>query len=104
MEGDDLTVTDILGIPFTVWGPGSLLALVILMLLWGKLWTDKAYQEKKEEAKIWRAAYEASEKARAEAFEENKKLFKQAEATHAIVVAMFGVVRKGGTEHALPLG
>lgn len=99
-------MTDILGIPFTVWGPSSLLALVILMLLWGKLWTDKAYQEKKEEVKIWRAAYEASEKARAEAFEQNKALFEQGKATNAIVVAMFGVVQKrqsGGTEHALPL-
>jgi len=99
-------VTDILGIPFTVWGPSTLLALVILMLLWGKLWTDKAYQEKKEEARIWRAACEASEKARAEAFEQNKVMFEQAKATHAVVVAMFGVVQKrqsGGTEHVLPL-
>lgn len=99
-------MTDILGIPFTVWGPSSLLALVVLMILFGKLWTDKAYQQQKEETKTWRAACEASEKARAEALEQNKALFIQAKATHDIVVAMFGVIQKdqsGGTEYALPL-
>lgn|SRR5688572_24911388 len=100
-------MTDIFGIPIGIWGPSSLLAFAILLLLTGRLWTDRAYRELKQDRDTWKEACKASELARAEAFAQNAQLFEQGKATHAIVEAMFGVLKStsqsGGNRHASPL-
>lgn len=98
-------MTDFIGIPFTTWTTGSLLAFAILLIFTGRLWTNNAYQEKKEEAAYWKLAYETSEKARAISDAQTTMLLEQGKTTHAIVVAMFSTVEKmrssGGSDVAI---
>ena len=100
-------MADFIGLPAEVWAPSGLLAVAILLLLFGKLWTNAAYQQKVAECEKWEKAYAESEAGRKEANAQAKELLEQGKTTHAIVVAMFSIMENnrasGGTPHVVPL-
>lgn len=77
------------GIPIIGWSAPTLLSIVVLMLLTGKLWTKAAYDEKVKEAERWRAAYEAEREARVTANSQTTELLELAKTTHSFIVAVF---------------
>lgn len=99
-------MSDIIGLPVEVWAPSGLLTVAILLLLFGKLWTNAAYQQKVRECEKWEKAYERSEGARALSDAQTSQLLEQAKTTHSMVVAMNAVLvdrPSGGTPHVVPL-
>ena len=98
---------ELVGIPVEVLAPSGLLAVAILLLFFGKLWTNAAYQEKVKECDKWEKAYLVSEEGRAKADAQSYELLEQGKTTHAIVVAMFDIMENnrasGGTPHVVPL-
>jgi len=100
-------VTDFIGLPVEVWAPSGLLALAVMMLFFGKLWTNAAYQQKVAECEKWEKAYDAENKARKAADSQAAELLEQGKTTHAIVVAMFSIMENnrasGGTPNVVPL-
>lgn len=98
---------DFVGLPVEVWAPSGLLALAIMMLFAGKLWTNAAYQQKVKECEKWEKAYGESEKGRKAADAQAAELLEQGKTTHAIVVAMFSIMENnrasGGTRNVVPL-
>lgn len=79
------------GLPLEVllakWGPPSLLALVVIMILTGRLVPRSFYREKVQEAKEWRAVA-------ATVVETNKELLEYARTADAILKAL----PRGGTQ------
>ena len=85
--------------------PPALLGVAILMLFSGKLWTNRAYQEKADEAKRWREAYEKERKARVTSDTQTAELLEVTKTTHNIIVAMFGTaerIRQTGAADVVP--
>ena len=104
VEGGTLAMWD--GIPIVSLTPSVLLGIAVLMLFLGKLWTNKAYQEKCQEAERWRKAYEASEEARAISSSQTTELLELAKTTYSIIDATFstpGRHRPPGGPYVVPV-
>ena len=100
-------MTEIVGIPIGVLTPSALLGLLILMLFTGRLWTNAAYQEKKEEADKWRQAYEKAEAARQLSDSQTTELLEFAKTDHNLLVALVEVAeraRQPGGTHVVSKG
>lgn len=70
-------------------GASSLLAVVIIMLLWGKLIPRTALKDKAEESERWRLAYEAEREARVLADSQTTELLEVTKTTQSLISAMF---------------
>lgn len=88
-------MTEIFGIPISTLTASGLLGIAILFILMGKLWPDRAYQEKVKECDKWEKAYKDESAARALSDAQTSELLKQAKVTHALVVSMVGILEKG---------
>lgn len=84
------------GIPILSFTPEVLLGIAILMILSGRLWTNKTYQEKCAEAERWRKAYEAEREARAISDAQTRELLELGKATYAILDAALSEVEPPG--------
>lgn len=84
------------GIPILSLTPSVLLGIAVLMIFLGKLWTNKAYQEKVKEAERWRLAYEAEAKRATIADAQSAELLELAKATYSILDAAFSSVEPPG--------
>jgi hypothetical protein len=92
------------GIPLTVLTPSAILGVVVLAIIFGRLWTNAAYKEKKEEAARWQKAYETERDARLDLQGQNKELLEIGRATYSIVDAMFSTIEppgKGGAHRVV---
>lgn len=69
--------------------PVSLLLIVALMVFTGRLVPRYLYLEKVKEADQWRAAYEASEKARATSEAQTRELLEVAKTSEKFLSAVF---------------
>jgi len=93
------------GIPLVSLTPPVLLGVAILLLLFGRLWTNSAYQEKCRESERWRKAYETSEKARAISDAQSAELLELGRATYAMLDAVFSTLDPpggGGAHRVVP--
>lgn len=90
------------GIPLAGLTAPALLGLAVLMLLRGKIWSDAAYKEKREEADRWREAYEREREARDYSESHTEELLELAKTSHAVLTAMFQnserIAQSGGTD------
>ncbi|GGU61812.1 hypothetical protein [Streptomyces lavendofoliae] len=55
---------DVLGLPVAAAGPTTLIALVVMLILTGRLVPRRTLDDMREERDTWRAAHSESEKAR----------------------------------------
>lgn len=97
-------MTDLIGLPIQVWAPSGLLTVAILLMFFGKLWTNAAYQQKVKECEKWEKAYNKESEARALADAQTTQLLEQAKTTHDIVVAMKSVLETRQTGGAASVG
>jgi len=67
----------------------TLVGIIILMILNGKLWTNSAYQQKCNEAEKFEKAYEAEREARHTSEKQTAELLELAKTTHSFIVATF---------------
>ena len=77
----------------------AMLGVLIMMLFTGKLWTNSAYQEKKEEADRWRLAYEAEREARQTSDSQTVELLEVTKTTQGFIEAVLKnseLIRKSG--------
>lgn len=77
----------------------AMLGVLIMMLFTGKLWTNSAYQEKKEEADRWRLAYEAEREARQTSDSQTVELLEVTKTTQGFIEAVLRnseTIRKSG--------
>jgi hypothetical protein len=82
----------------------TLLGIAVLLLMLGRLVPRSTYQDKKDEAEKWRAAYEKERDARLDLQGQNKELLEIGRATYSIVDAMFSTVEppgKGGAHRVV---
>lgn len=89
------------GISLTSLTPAALVGLTVVLLLLGRLVPRRTLQDKAEDAKTWRLAYEAEREARAIADAHAREFLEVAKSTHAIVAALFDTVeraREGGAD------
>lgn len=85
-------------------GASGLITVLVLMLFFGKLWTDKAYQQKVKECEKWEKAYEASEAGRKLSDSQTTELLEIGRATYSILDAMFNTIEppgKGGSHRVV---
>jgi hypothetical protein len=68
--------------------PAGLLLIVVLMVLTGRLIPRATYLEKVREAAQWRAAYEASEKARSMSDSQTRELLEVAKTSERFLSAV----------------
>ena len=80
---------DLLGIPLTGLTAPALLSIVFLLFITGRIWTDKAYQEKAAEAERWRLAYEAEREARSTSDSQTRELLEVARTTQALITGVY---------------
>lgn len=71
----------------------SLVVVITLMVLTGKLKPKADLDEKNREAERWRKAYELEREARAKAVDQNDDLLEIGKTTHTIVTALFNNAR-----------
>ena len=71
----------------------ALVVLAVLMLYRGLLVPWRFYKDKCDESDRWRLAYETSEKARQEESKQNAEMFEVAKTTHALMLALFNLVK-----------
>lgn len=95
----------IYGIPITGLTAPALLGFTILLFITGRIWTDRAYQEKAKESERWRLAYEKERDARITSEDQTEELLELAKTNHAIVYALFqnserSVRQTGGSDVA----
>ena len=84
------------GIPLVNLTPSVLVGIVVLMILLGRLRTNKEYQEKCAESERWRNAYEVERDARVLADRQTAELLELAKATHDILHAALSEVEPPG--------
>lgn len=77
------------GLPIVGLTAPTLLGITILMLLTGRLWTNKAYEEKVKESNQWRGAFEKEHEARVASDAQVRELLELAKTTHALITAVF---------------
>jgi hypothetical protein len=68
--------------------PAGLLLIAVLMVLTGRLVPRTTYLEKVKEAEQWRAAYEASEKARSMSDSQTRELLEVAKTSERFLSAV----------------
>lgn len=68
--------------------PAGLLLIVVLMVLTGRLVPRSTYLEKVKESERWRAAYEASDKARAMSDSQTRELLEVAKTSERFLMAV----------------
>ena len=86
-------------IPLVGLSAPAMIGVLIMMLFTGKLWTNSAYQEKKEEAERWRLAYEAEREARQASDSQTIELLEVTKTTQGFIEAVFKnseLIRKSG--------
>lgn len=74
--------------------PASLLGLVVIMLLLGKIVPRSALDDKQLEADRWHQAYEAEKASRILAEDRNAQVLEVAKTSNAVLDATFGAGRK----------
>lgn len=92
-------------IPLVGLSAPAMLGVLIMMLFTGKLWTNSAYQEKKEEADRWRLAYEAEREARKTSDSQTVELLEVTKTTQGFIEAVFKnseLIRKSGVSDDIP--
>ena len=93
------------GFTVTDWTAGSLLAVAILLMFFGRLIPRPTYDEKVKEAERWRLAYEAEREARMTANEQTAELLEYAKLSHQLLEAVFSNTgeppRKGGAHRVV---
>ena len=92
-------------IPLVGLSAPAMLGVLIMMLFTGKLWTNSAYQEKKEEAERWRLAYEAEREARKESDSQTVELLEVTKTTQGFIEAVFRsseLIRRSGVSDDIP--
>ncbi|MFE0692939.1 hypothetical protein [Streptomyces sp. NPDC058869] len=67
-------MTELFGVNVAEGGAVALLAVVVLMVLTGRLVPRRTYDDLKEDRNDWRTAHGESEKARVEAMRQNSEL------------------------------
>ncbi len=73
--------------------PWSLVVIITIMVLTGRLKPKSDLDEKNREAERWRKAYELEREARAKALNQAADLLEIGRTTHAIVTALFDNAR-----------
>lgn len=92
------------GIPSDV-TPWSIVGLIVLLVLTGRLVPRVNLRDKTREADQWREAYEKEHEARAISDRQTAELLEVTKTTNSIIVATFGqngVVRQSGGPDATP--
>lgn len=85
--------------------PPTLLCVVVLMILLGRLVPRTTLKDKAAESERWRLAYEAEREARATSDAQTAELLELAKTTHNIIAAMFGTtehIRQSGGASVVP--
>lgn len=73
------------GIPIVDLTERTVLLIVVLMFLWGKIVPRKALEDEREDTKEWREAHRLSEEARLIQSEQTRTLLAHAETANALL-------------------
>jgi hypothetical protein len=90
------------GIPLVGLTAPTLLSIAVLLLLTGRIVPRATLQDKAEEARDWKAAYELEREARISSDAQTVELLEVSKTNHAVTVAMFDVIRQAGGGSVLP--
>lgn len=93
------------GIPFADLTAPTILGIMVMFILLGRIVPRQSLLDKMKEAELWRQAYEAERLARATSDAQTKELLEVAKTTNRIVEAAFGGVdrhyRQSGEAHVV---
>lgn len=92
------------GIPVVGLTAPTLVGIVVIMILTGRLWTNAAYQMKCQESERWRLAYEKERDARIISEAQTGELLELAKTTHAVITGVHinsELIRRSGEPDAI---
>lgn len=91
---------ELMGIDIAQGGAVALLAVVVLMVLTGRLIPRRTYDDMREERNTWRSAHSESEVARAEERDQNRQLM---ELAHTAGHVLDSLPKRGEVQAGDPL-